>query len=66
MEGFPTGTYVITIHDVMGGKLYSQKVQITRQKDVQQIILPNSESGIYFINLKGNNLNSTVKFMISH
>lgn len=50
----------------MGGKLYSQKVQITRQKDVQQIILPNSESGIYFINLKGNNLNSTVKFMISH
>lgn len=66
MEGFPTGTYVITIHDVMGGKLYSQKVQITRQKDVQHIILPNSESGIYFINLKGNNLNSTVKFMISH
>ena len=66
MESLPAGLYNVKIMDILGRVHYNQNIQIARQNELLPFNLPGTQNGIYFIKIKGDDLNSTVRFTINH
>ena len=56
--------YSIEIRNVLGQQLYLQKIENVRGKIAKQLTLKEYGKGIYFVTVKGKNIESTKKLLV--